>query len=137
MILELGAVAAVIARQHNGTRRPVAGTGSRDASSEGGRQNLKYLVVIALLALLLVLLLRRLRPYFRIAQEFIKTFRNFQQMSAMRANARNQQPEKLVCCETCGTWVPIGRALTAGSSDSVYCSTDCLSPKKRRKQATS
>jgi type II secretory pathway pseudopilin PulG len=98
---------------------------------------LKYVVVIALVALLLVLLLRRLRPYLRIAQEFIKTFRNFQQMSATRANHRNQQPEKLVRCETCGTWIPIGRSLTAGSSDSIYCSTDCLSAKKRRKQATS
>jgi type II secretory pathway pseudopilin PulG len=98
---------------------------------------LKYLVVIALLALLLVLLLRRLRPYLRIAQEFIKTIRNFQQMSTTRANPRSHQPEKLVCCETCGTWIPIGRALTAGSLDSVYCSTDCLNAKKRRKQATS
>jgi len=98
---------------------------------------LKYLVVIALVALLLVLLLRRLRPYLRIAEEFIKTFRNFQQISATRAHPRSQQPEKLVCCETCGTWIPVGRALTAGSGDSVYCSTDCLSPKKRQKQATS
>jgi type II secretory pathway pseudopilin PulG len=98
---------------------------------------LKYLVVIALVALLLALLLRRLRPYLRIVQEFIRTFRNLQQMSATGTNPRNQQPEKLVCCETCGTWVPIGRALTTGSSDSVYCSTDCLSPNKRRKQTTS
>jgi hypothetical protein len=98
---------------------------------------LKYLVVIALVALLLVLLLRRLRPYLRIAEEFIKTFRHFQQMSATRANLRNQQPEKLVCCENCGTWIPIGRALTAGSGDSLYCSRDCLSAKKRRKQAAS
>jgi hypothetical protein len=98
---------------------------------------LKYLVVIALVALLLVLLLRRLRPYLRLVQEFINTLRHFQQMSATSATPRNQQPEKLVCCETCGTWIPIGRALTAGSDDSVYCSTDCLSAKKKRKRATS
>ena len=98
---------------------------------------MKYLVVIALAALLLVLLVRRLRPYIRIAQEFIKTFRHFQQMSGTGANSRNQQPEKLVCCETCGTWIPCGRALTAGSGDSVYCSTDCLRAKKERKRATS
>ena len=96
---------------------------------------MKYLVVIALVALLLVLLLRRLRPYLRLAQEFVKTFRHFQQITATRANHQNRQPERLVCCETCGTWVPIGRALSAGSADPVYCSTDCLSAKKRRKQA--
>jgi hypothetical protein len=93
--------------------------------------------VIALVALLLVLLLRRLRPYLRVVQEFIKTLRNFQKMNAAGTNPRNQQSEKLVCCETCGTWIPIGRALTSGSSDSLYCSSACLSTKKRRKQATS
>ncbi|HEY5075111.1 MAG TPA: hypothetical protein VII34_10480, partial [Pyrinomonadaceae bacterium] len=108
-----------------------------DASHNGGKGNLKYLVVIGLVALLLLLLLRRLRPYLRVVQEFIKTLRNFQQASAKGANPRNQQPEKLVCCETCSTWIPIGRALTAGSSAAVYCSTDCLSAKKKRKQATS
>jgi hypothetical protein len=38
MISELAAVVAEIARQHNGTRGPVVGIGSRDASYEGGRQ---------------------------------------------------------------------------------------------------
>lgn len=129
------AAVAVTARQHKCDRGERAAPRDRDASSEGENGNLKYLVVIALAALLLVLLLQRLRPYLRIAHEFIKTFRHFQQMSATRA--RNQQPEKLVCCETCGTWVPSGRALTAGAGDSIYCSTDCLSARKRRKQATS
>ena len=41
---------------------------------------MKYLVVIALVVLLLVLLLRRLRPYLRLVQEFIKTLRRFQQV---------------------------------------------------------
>ena len=95
---------------------------------------MKYLVVIALVVFLLVLLLRRLRPYLQIAQEFVKTFRHFQQISATRADPRNRQPEKLVCCETCGTWVPVGRALTKGFADVVYCSADCLSAKKRGEQ---
>ena len=99
--------------------------------------NLKYLVVIALAVLLLALLLRRLRPYLRIAQEFIKTLRQFQQVGVTRDNSRNQQTEKLVCCVTCGTWIPSGRALTRGSADSVYCSTDCLSATKKRQRATS
>ena len=94
---------------------------------------MKYLVVIALVALLLVLLLRRLRPYLRLVQEFINILRRVR--GATGANPRAQQTEKLVCCETCGTWIPIGRALTAGSKDAVFCSTNCLSAKPSRKQS--
>jgi hypothetical protein len=94
---------------------------------------LKYLVVIGLVALLLLLLLRRLRPYLKLVQQFINTLRQVQQMSADRGQPRQQQPEKLVCCETCGTWIPIGRALTAGSKQAVFCSTNCLKAGKRQK----
>jgi hypothetical protein len=98
---------------------------------------LKYLVVIGLVALLVLLLLRRLRPYLRMVQQFIRTLRQVQQASANRANVRNAQPEKLVCCETCGTWIPIGRALTSGSKAAVFCSTNCLSIRKNRQQSAS
>lgn len=106
------------------------------ASYCDGKGNLKYLVVIALVALLVLLLLRRLRPYFRVVQQFIKALKHFQQLGATGANPRNQQPEKLVCCETCGTWIPSGRALTAGSK-SIYCSPNCLETKSRPKQSAS
>jgi hypothetical protein len=96
---------------------------------------LKYLVVIALVALLLLLLLRRLRPYLRLVQQFIKTLRQVQQMSATGIPPRKPKPEKLVRCEACGTWVPVGRALNAGSTDAVFCSANCLSTRKRRKQS--
>jgi hypothetical protein len=95
---------------------------------------LKYLVLIALVALLFFFLYRRLRPYFKLVREFLDTVRHFQQITAKRARPQHQQPEKLVCCVTCGTFVPIGRAITAGPGDAIFCSTDCLKGKKRRFQ---
>ena len=93
--------------------------------------NLKYLVLIALVALLFFFLYRRLRPYLKLVSQFIDTIRQFQKFAVRPSASQNQQPEKLVSCLTCGTFVPIGRAITAGSGDAIYCSTDCLKDKRR------
>ena len=93
--------------------------------------NLKYLVLIALVALLFFFLYRRLRPYLKVVRQFIDTIRQFQKFAVRPPASQNQQPEKLVSCLTCGTFVPLGRAITAGSGDSIYCSTDCLKGKRR------
>jgi hypothetical protein len=96
--------------------------------------NLKYLVLIALVALLLFFLYRRLRPYLKLLREFVNTIRHFQQVITRPPTTGKQPPEKLVSCLTCGTFVPIGRAITAGSGDAVFCSTDCLRGPKRAQE---
>ena len=93
--------------------------------------NLKYLVLIALVALLFFLLYRRLRPYLKLVREFLDTIRQFQKFTVRPPANRTQQPEKLVSCLTCGTFVPIGRAITAGPGNSIFCSNDCLKGKRR------
>ncbi len=98
---------------------------------------MKYLVVIALVALLVFLLLRRLRPYLRLVQQFIDTLRKVRQMSATGSNPQSQKAEKLVCCETCGTWIPSGRALTTGSTNALFCSLACANLTKKRTQGAS
>ena len=96
--------------------------------------NLKYLVLIALAALLLVFLYRRLRPYLKLLREFVQTIRHFQQVIVKPPATRKQEPEKLVSCLTCGTFVPIGRAITAGSGNAVFCSTNCLKGQRRAQE---
>jgi predicted nucleic acid-binding Zn ribbon protein len=88
---------------------------------------LKFLLVIGLVALLFVLLYRRLRPYLKIVGNFLNTIRHFQQINAGQAGTQKpgQQAEKLVHCEACGTWIPIGRALASGSPGTFFCSADC------------
>ena len=97
---------------------------------------MKLLIVLGLVALLVVLLYRRLRPYLKLIRDFLRTIRHFQQINVNRLGRQNQSPqtEKLVCCEACGTWIPAGRALTVGSSGSIFCSADCLSGLRAEKR---
>ena len=108
---------------------------SCDAALHCGKRNLRYLVIIALVALLLFFLYRLLRPYIKLGREFLSSIRHFQQIISNRVKPENQQPEKLVCCDTCSTWIPIGRALNPGSGNVVFCSTACLGGNKRQRQA--
>jgi len=79
--------------------------------------------------LLLVLLYRRLRPYLKTIRNFINTVRQFQAQAARPK--RQGETEKLVRCETCGVWIPITRALTSRSGETLFCSAECLSGKNR------
>jgi len=94
---------------------------------------LKYLVVIALLGLLLFLIYRRLRPYIKSLREIINTIRQFQS-AAVKTSNREAKPEKLVCCATCGTWVPMGRTLSAHSGEALFCSAKCLNERNAARQ---
>jgi len=100
---------------------------------------LKVLLVIGLVALLFLLLYRRLRPYLKIVGSFLNSIRQFQQINANQAGKQSpaQQSEKLVHCETCGTWVPIGRALSSGSSGTFFCSADCQRGREVKKRSAS
>ena len=100
---------------------------------------MKVLFVIGLVALLLVLLYRRLRPHLKIVRKFLQSVREFQQMSAKQATRQKArgEGEKLVHCEACGTWIPIGRALSSGSSGAFFCSQDCLSGREMKPRSAS
>ncbi len=101
---------------------------------------MKVLLVIGLVALLFVLLYRRLRPYLKAVQNFLNTIRQFQQINTTQAGRQRrseQQSEKLVHCETCGTWVPIGRAVSSGSSGAFFCSAECQHGRVRERRSAS
>jgi hypothetical protein len=84
---------------------------------------LKYFLVIALLAFLGFLLYRKLRPYLRSLRQIIDTIRQFQS-AIVNQKSPDAKTQKLVRCETCGTWVPAGRTLP-GSDGRVFCSVEC------------
>jgi len=85
---------------------------------------LKYVVVIALAGLLLFLLFRKLRPYLVAAKNLVATIRDLKSKLSPPARSQNQ-PEKLMRCDACGTWVPSGRILAA-KSGKMFCSRECL-----------
>jgi len=101
--------------------------------------NLKVLLVIGLVALLLLLLYRRLRRYLSVVRNFLNSIRQFQQINASQAGRQKpeQQSEKLVQCEACGTWVPIGRALSSGLARTFFCSTDCQRGREVKRRSAS
>ena len=100
---------------------------------------MKVLLVIGLVALLFLLLYRRLRPYLKIVQNFLNSIRQFQQINASQAGKQrpDQQGEKLVQCEACGTWVPIGRALSSGSAGAFFCSAECQRGREVKRRSAS
>jgi hypothetical protein len=99
---------------------------------------LKVLLVIGLVALLFVLLYRRLRPYLKIVGNFLNTIRHFQQINTRQAEKQKTgQGEKLVQCEACGTWIPIGRALSSGSPGGFFCSADCQRGREVKRRSAS
>jgi len=113
--------------------------GDRRQIHHARNANLKVLLVIGLVALLFLLLYRRLRPYLRIVRNFLNSIRQFQQINASQTGRQRpeQQSEKLVQCEACGTWVPIGRALSSGSSGTFFCSADCQRGREVKRRSAS
>jgi hypothetical protein len=112
--------------------------GDRRQNRRARNANLKVLFVIGLVALLLLLLYRRLRPYLKIVQNFLNSIRQFQQVNASEAGGqRPDQSEKLVQCEACCTWVPIGRALSSGSAATFFCSADCQRGREVKRRSVS
>jgi hypothetical protein len=89
---------------------------------------LKYVVVIALVGLLLFLLFRKLRPYLVAAKDLLATIRDLKNKLTPPSSSQTQ-PEKLMRCDACGTWVPSGRMLAA-KSGKMFCSRECLTVKR-------
>ena len=84
---------------------------------------LKLLVVVGAVLLVAGLLYWLMRPVIKFARQFLETVRHFQQVTSTPVRP-NGTAEKLIKCETCETWIPESRKLTAGSM--AYCSRDCL-----------
>jgi hypothetical protein len=92
---------------------------------------MKYLLLLAVFAVLLFLLYLRLRPYIQTARRILGLVNDARKLSADDPSAAaprraNRTAEKLLRCETCGTWLPASRALAHRGSTHVYCSHACL-----------
>ncbi|HEX8745909.1 MAG TPA: hypothetical protein VF717_01850 [Pyrinomonadaceae bacterium] len=94
---------------------------------------MKYLVILGVVALIFYLLiLWRMRRYFPVVRQIFSITRSLYRMrkgaggSAPVAAATQSEPDKLVRCASCGTWIPSGRALRLRAKSPVYCSTNCL-----------
>ena len=92
---------------------------------------MKYLIIAAVVAFLFVVIYSRLRPYLLIIQKVANSLNASVSVGTSTVGEKVVARNKLVRCESCGTWIPHNRAIRLGSGLSNYCSTECL-----EKQAT-
>lgn len=98
---------------------------------------MRYVLIITLLTGVALLVYWRLRPYLKMARNILGFVRDVRRMSAgggplgtarreQGGTAANATSEKLVRCSSCGTWLPVSRAVSIRSSKNFYCSHACL-----------
>ena len=78
---------------------------------------MKYLIIAVLVSIIFVLVYSRVRPYLKLMQDL---------MNSLNApQAKKPSRNKLVRCDSCGTWIPAERALSLNSGLATYCSPEC------------
>jgi hypothetical protein len=90
---------------------------------------MKYLIIGALLSIIFVLVYSRVRPYLKLIEQVIKSFQVVTDVSATTATPKTPSKNKLVRCESCGTWIPAERALNLSSGLATFCSPECMTKK--------
>ena len=91
---------------------------------------MKYLIIGALLSIIFVLVYSRVRPYLKLIEQVIKSFQVVTDVSAATAaSPKTPSKNKLVRCESCGTWIPAERALNLNSGLATFCSPECMTKK--------
>ena len=91
---------------------------------------MKYLIIGALLSIIFVLVYSRVRPYLKLIEQVIKSFQVVTDVSTTTASSpKTPSKNKLVRCESCGTWIPAERALNLSSGLATFCSPECMAKK--------
>ena len=89
---------------------------------------MKYLIIAALVSIVFVLVYTRVRPYLKLIQKVVQSLNVVTDINTSTAT-RQKVPSrnKLVRCDSCGTWIPAERAVSLNSGLASYCSTECIS----------
>jgi hypothetical protein len=87
---------------------------------------MKYLIIAALVSIIFVLVYTRVRPYLKLIQKIVQSLNvvtdiNTTAVTRPKVPSRN----KLVRCDSCGTWIPAERALSLNSGLATFCSPEC------------
>ena len=96
---------------------------------------MKYLILAALVSFAFVIVYSRVRPYLKLIRKVVESLNVATEGTATTATQqRSPSKNKLVRCDSCGTWIPAERALHLGSGLASFCSTDCLTKNSQTKQ---
>jgi hypothetical protein len=98
---------------------------------------MKYLVIAALVSIVFVLVYSRIRPYLKLMQKVAQSLNVAADIGASTVSQqKTPSRNKLVRCESCGTWIPAERAMRVSGGLATYCSAECMAQTgKERKLA--
>ena len=98
---------------------------------------MKYVIIAALVSIIFVLVYTRVRPYLKLIQKVMQSLNVVTDINTSTATTRQKvsSRNKLVRCDSCGTWIPSERALSLNSGLATFCSAECMKPAKERKLA--
>ncbi|HEY2963848.1 MAG TPA: hypothetical protein VGJ37_15625 [Pyrinomonadaceae bacterium] len=96
---------------------------------------MKYLIVAALVSVAFVLIYSRVRPYLKLIRKVVETLNSATEATVTTTSTdRTPSKNKLVRCDSCGTWIPADRALRLGSGLASFCSPECVTKNSQAKQ---
>ena len=91
---------------------------------------MKFLIILGVIFFIFLLLYLRLRPFIRMVRQMFGMARQVRSVTRDGFNAGSSPAggvnDRLTRCESCGTWIPAARAVKLRSSNTSYCSHDCL-----------
>ena len=97
---------------------------------------MKYLIIAALVSIIFVLVYSRVRPYLKLIQKIASSLNAAVDITSTTTASRPKTPSKnkLVRCESCGTWIPAERALNLNSGLATFCSAECMAQKNSKER---
>lgn len=96
---------------------------------------MKYLIIAALVSIAFVIVYSRVRPYLKLFRKVVESLKVETETTATTVNPqRSPSKNKLVRCDSCGTWIPAERALHLGSGLANFCSAECVTKNSQAKE---
>jgi uncharacterized membrane protein YccC len=94
---------------------------------------LKYLIIGTVISFVVAFVYLRLRPYLQLIRKVVSAL-NVSTEVTTAPRERSVSKNKLVRCDSCGTWVPADRVFRLNSGLANYCSRECLAKKADSKE---
>ena len=94
---------------------------------------MKYLIIGTVISLVAAFVFLRLRPYLQLIRKVVSAL-NVSTEVATAPRERSPSKNKLVRCDSCGTWVPADRVFRVSSGLATYCSSECLAKKAESRE---
>ena len=96
---------------------------------------MKYVIIAVLVGLVLGLIYSRVRPYLKLFRKVVESLNAATDNTPATAGApRSVSRNKLVRCDSCGTWIPAERAVHLGSGLNSFCSAECLTKNSQQQE---